>query len=132
MKTKRLQILENSLIKKNDLFDEKLNNHFETVKQANGQPLNDKRNGQATLNKWDRQNESLLNLKENIEKSILDFIGVLGMSKTGLHWVKTGKDFAIISVNRESIDNIRASFTVFSEKITVEKVSGTLKRLKKK
>ena len=72
------------------------------------------------------------NLKENIEKSILDFIGVLGMSKTGLHWVKTGKDFAIISVNRESVDNIRASFTVFSEKITVEKVSGTLKRLKKK
>ena len=69
MKTKRLEILENSLIKKNDLFDEKLNNHFETVKQANGQPLNDKRNGQATLNKWDRQNESLLNLKESIEKT---------------------------------------------------------------
>ena len=72
------------------------------------------------------------NLKENIEKSILDFIGVLGMSKTGLHWVKTGKDFAIISVNRESVNNIRASFAVWPKKITVEKVSGTLKGLKKK
>tara|TARA_Y100000296_G_scaffold16254_1_gene19009 strand:- start:2645 stop:2929 length:285 start_codon:yes stop_codon:yes gene_type:complete len=72
------------------------------------------------------------NLKKNIEKAILDFIGVLGMSKTGLHWVKTGKDFAIISVNRESVDNVRASFSIFSEKIIVEKVGGTLKGLKKK
>lgn len=72
------------------------------------------------------------NLKENIEKAILDFIGVLGMSKTGLHWVKTGKDFAIISVNRESINEVRASFCVCPEKISVEKVSGTLKGLGRK
>jgi len=69
MKTKRLEILENSLIKKNALFDEKLQNHFNTVKQANGQPLNDKRNGQSTLNKWERQNESLRNLEQSIEKT---------------------------------------------------------------
>ena len=69
MKTKRLEILENSLVKKNNLFDEKLNNHIDTVKQANGQPLNDKRNGQATLNKWDRQNDSLRTLKESIAKT---------------------------------------------------------------
>lgn len=67
--TKRLDILENSLIKKNSLFDDRLQNHFDTVAQANGQPLNDKRNGQATLNKWDRQNESLRNLKESIAKT---------------------------------------------------------------
>jgi len=72
------------------------------------------------------------NLKENIEKSILEFIGILGMSKTGLGFIKTGKDFTMISVNREMVDSIRASFTVFSEKITVEKVSGTLKGLGKK
>jgi RNase P/RNase MRP subunit POP5 len=72
------------------------------------------------------------NLKGNIEKAILNFIGVLGMSKTGLHWVKTGKDFAIISVNRESVNNVRASFAVWPEKIIVEKVSGTLKGLGKK
>lgn len=72
------------------------------------------------------------NLKGNIEKAILDFIGVLGMSRTGLHWVKTGKDFAIISINREAVNDMRASFVVFSEKISVEKVSGTLKGLRKK
>ena len=72
------------------------------------------------------------NLKENIEKSILDFVGVLGMSRTGLSWVKAGKDSAIISINREAVNEIRASFAVFSEKITVEKVSGTLKGLRKK
>ena len=69
MRTKRLEILENSLIKKNNLFDDKLQNHIDTVRQANGQPLNDKRNGQATLNKWDRQNDSLRTLKESIAKT---------------------------------------------------------------
>ena len=72
------------------------------------------------------------NLKENIEKAILEFIGILGMSKTGFGFIKTGKDFTIISVNREMVDSIRASFAVFSERITVEKVSGTLKGLGKK
>lgn len=68
-KTKRLIILENSLEKKKKQFDERLQNHINTVKQANGQPLNDKRNGQATLDKWERQNDSLRNLKESIAKT---------------------------------------------------------------
>ena len=71
------------------------------------------------------------NLKSNVEKSILDFIGILGMSKTGLSWIKTGKDSAIISVNRESLNHVRASFTAFQERISVEKVSGTLRGLGK-
>ncbi|SED11460.1 hypothetical protein SAMN04489761_4319 [Tenacibaculum sp. MAR_2009_124] len=68
-KTKRLEILENSLEKKNKAFNDKLQNHINTVKQANGQPLNDKRNGRATLNKWERQNNSLRNLQESIKKT---------------------------------------------------------------
>ena len=72
------------------------------------------------------------NLEKNIEEAILNFIGVLGMSKTGFFWIKTGKDFAIISINREMVDSVRASFVVFQERIIVEKVSGTLKGLKKK
>jgi RNase P/RNase MRP subunit POP5 len=68
---------------------------------------------------------------ENIEKAILEFIGVLGMSKTGLNWIKKGKNSAIISVNRNMVDSIRASFCVFSEKIEVERVSGTLKGLER-
>jgi RNase P/RNase MRP subunit POP5 len=72
------------------------------------------------------------NLKGNIEKAILEFIGILGMSKTGLGFIRSGKDSAVISINRESLNNVRASFSVFKDKITVEKVSGTLKSLKGK
>lgn len=72
------------------------------------------------------------NPKENIEKAIKDFIGVLGMSKVGLGWIKTGKDSAIISVNRKMVDNVRASLAVWPEKMTVTKVSGTLKGLERK
>jgi len=72
------------------------------------------------------------NLKENIEKAILEFIGVLGMSKVGLGWVKKDANSAIISVNREMVDSVRASLCVWPEKMTVERVSGTLKGLRKK
>ena len=70
------------------------------------------------------------NLRENIEKAIFDFIGILGMSKCGLGFVKTGNDSAVIYVNRVMLNEVRASFAVFSEKIEVKKVSGTLKGLR--
>jgi len=72
------------------------------------------------------------NLKANVEKAILEFVGILGMSKAGLGWIKTEKDFAVISVNREAVDSVRASICVFSEEMNVEKVSGTLKGLRGK
>jgi len=71
------------------------------------------------------------NLRENIEKAILDFVGVLGMSKTGLDFIKTDKNSAIISVNREAVDSVRASLCIWKDKMEVQKVSGTLKGLKK-
>ena len=64
---KRLEILKNSLTKKEALRDLKINDHFSTVKQANGQPLNDKRNGAATLRKWESQNDVIRKLNESIE-----------------------------------------------------------------
>lgn len=67
--SKRLEILRRSLENKQKIFDEKLKIHFETVRQANGQPLNDKRNGQATLNKWDNQRNSLRTMDASIEKT---------------------------------------------------------------
>ena len=67
----------------------------------------------------------------DIEKSILDGIGVIGMSKTGLGWIKSDKESAVISVNREAVDSIRACFALWPEKIGVERVSGTLKGLGK-
>jgi RNase P/RNase MRP subunit POP5 len=71
------------------------------------------------------------NLKKNIEKSILEFIGVKGLADAGLVWIKSGSDSAIVSVNREALNSVRASLCVFSEKMSVEKVSGTLKGLGK-
>jgi len=72
------------------------------------------------------------NLKKNIEKAILDFVGVLGMSKCGLSWIKSGADSAVICINREMVDSVRASLAIWPEKIEVIKVSGTLKGLGKK
>ncbi|WP_151869832.1 hypothetical protein [Acinetobacter sp. TUM15509] len=65
----RLEILKKSLEKKESLFSAKLESHFADVKSANGQPLNDKRNGFVTLNRWESQNESLRNLNQSIDKT---------------------------------------------------------------
>ena len=72
------------------------------------------------------------NLKKQVEDCILNFIGVLGMSKTGLSWIKIEKDSAIICINREALNNVRASFVCCSNDIKVERVSGTLRGLKTK
>ena len=67
----------------------------------------------------------------DIKKAVLEGIGVLGMSKTGLSWIKSDKKSAIISVNRGAVDSVRACFAIWPEKLTVQKVSGTLKGLRK-
>ena len=67
--SKKLEILKQSLAKKEQQLNAKFDEHFATVKQANGQPLNDKRNGQATLNKWERQNDGIRNLQKSIENT---------------------------------------------------------------
>ena len=71
------------------------------------------------------------NLTNNVEKAVLDFIGILGMSKTSLKFIKSNQNSAIIAVNREMLDSVRACLCVFPEKIKVERVSGTLKGLGK-
>ena len=65
----RLDILKASLEKKQAKFDRKLNDHFADVKSTNGQPLNDKRNGFATMKRWDRQNDALSRMQKEIEKT---------------------------------------------------------------
>lgn len=72
------------------------------------------------------------NLKENVEKAIFDFIGTLGMSKTGFSWIESIGNYAIICVNREMVNSVRAALAVFPEKMEVEKVSGTLKKLRQR
>ena len=70
--------------------------------------------------------------KENIEKAILEFIGVNGMSKCGLEFVKKRDDKIIIGVNREMVDSVRASLCIYKDKMEVIRVSGTIKGLGKK
>ncbi len=65
----RLEILKGSLEKKKAAFKDRLEHHYKDVSRANGQPLNDKRNGHVTLNRWDRQCDSLRNLDEEIKKT---------------------------------------------------------------
>jgi hypothetical protein len=67
--TKRLEILKVSLEKKQNDFDARLSDHFDDVRSANGQPLNDKRGGYKTLNRWEKQNESLRDRQKGIEKT---------------------------------------------------------------
>jgi len=70
LKSKRLEILEKSLEKKNKEVDRRIKNHWEFVKLANGQPLNDKGAfGRRVLKKWDDQFNSIGNQFENIEKT---------------------------------------------------------------
>jgi RNase P/RNase MRP subunit POP5 len=71
------------------------------------------------------------NLKKNVEDSTKDFLGILGVSKMGLRWIKKKDEKAIISVNREMVDALRASFCIWSERIIIERISGSLKNLKK-
>ncbi len=68
---------------------------------------------------------------KDIERSVFEGVGVLGISKTGLNWIKSDKKSAIISVNREAVDSVKACFAIWPEKLLVEKVSGTLRGLGK-
>jgi RNase P/RNase MRP subunit POP5 len=61
-------------------------------------------------------------LKKQVDSAIKDFVGSLGLAEASPKWIKKG----ILSVNRNSLDKVRASFAVWPEKIEVLRVSGTL------
>lgn len=65
----RIEILKASLQKKEERFNTRLSKYFADVKQANGQPLNDKKCGVATMRRWDEQNVALGNIQKEIEKT---------------------------------------------------------------
>lgn len=67
--TKRLSILKESLAKKKAAADSKIAAHFESVKETNGQPLNDKRNGAATFRKWAKQDTAIRTALEGVQKT---------------------------------------------------------------
>ena len=65
----RLEILERSLAKKEAELERRFEAMFADRKSANGQPLNDKRNGAATFRRWENQDDGIRNMKAEIEKT---------------------------------------------------------------
>ena len=65
--------------------------------------------------------------KEEIEKAILDYIGVLGWAKAAPVFVDSKE--IVLCVNRKEVDNVRAALELSERDIKVRKVSGTLKGL---
>jgi len=145
METKKLKILKASLINKEAILDQRLETHFASVAQANGQPLNDKRNGQATLNKWDKQSDAIRNQEESIEKTkraiekeegkIIDTEGakktlptvILEMIETEqlIQWRKHPNTFFVKGVDKARIvfdPKKRIIFTRYRDSITEQDV----------
>lgn len=67
--SERLKVLEKSLSKKRKIAEKKLEDHMADVAAANGQPLNDKRNGRATITRWDKQSNSIRRAHDEIKKT---------------------------------------------------------------
>jgi RNase P/RNase MRP subunit POP5 len=68
--------------------------------------------------------------KQNIEKCILEYIGILGFAEASPHFIKINKERVILSINRNSLDKVRASFVASDREIRVERVSGAVGKLK--
>jgi len=64
--------------------------------------------------------------KKDVEEAILRYVGVLGYAKASPMWISEN----ILAVNREALNQVRASFVVSGKNIQVARVSGTLKKLR--
>ena len=70
--------------------------------------------------------------KEEVEKVILDYIGILGWAKASVVFVKSEEGKIIVSVDRKELMNVRAAFEMCREEIKVLRVSGTIDGLENK
>lgn len=68
--------------------------------------------------------------RDEIEKTILEYIGILGWAKAAPVFIDSPRH-NILAVNREALSHVRAAFEVSQKNIKVIKVSGTLKGLEK-
>ena len=87
-----------------------------------------KRKKEKSLKKSMREKKRYLLLgkadKKEVEKAILDYVGILGWGKAAPVWVKSN----ILAVNRSEVDKIKAALEL--KGITVRRVSGTLRKVK--
>ena len=66
----RLEILEESLRKKKDLLNEKINDLFSAVAETNGQPLNDKKDFRKNVKRFNKKNNYIIRQEDEIEKTV--------------------------------------------------------------
>ena len=66
--------------------------------------------------------------KEDIEKAIMDYLGILGYARAAPQFVQGKEAKLILSIDRKELSNVRAAFELYGN-IKVKRVSGTLKGL---
>ena len=71
--------------------------------------------------------------REEIEKIIFDYLGVLGWARASPLFIEGGKKEGkvVISVERKEVDDVKAAFELSGKNIKIVKCSGTLKSLEK-
>ncbi len=68
--------------------------------------------------------------KKTIEGTVLEFVGILGWAEASPQIVKSNKNSLILTINRKSLDKIRASFVMSKKDLQIVKVSGAINNLK--
>lgn len=67
--------------------------------------------------------------KDEVEKAILDYLGILGYAQAAPMFVDDNKH-TVLAINRKEIDKVKASIELYG-KMKILKISGTLKGLGK-
>lgn len=70
--------------------------------------------------------------KDEVERAILDYIGILGWAKAMPFFVKQQGNKLILAVERKALNEVRAAFELYPGNIRILRVSGTMKGLKKR
>lgn len=65
----------------------------------------------------------------NVEKAILEFIGVLGWAEASPVFVSEVVDTVTLCVNNKALNKVKAAFAMAKDELKVLRVSGTLKGL---
>lgn len=69
--------------------------------------------------------------KEEIERAILEYLGILGWAKAEPRFVGGKSGGVILAISRKELDNVKAALELSPKEMQILKVSGTLKGLKK-
>ncbi|MFH1359153.1 MAG: hypothetical protein ABIH37_04650 [archaeon] len=68
--------------------------------------------------------------KKNIEEAILEFIGVLGYAAACPQFIKSTSKSVVLCINRNLLEKVRTSFLMSGKDMKIEKVSGSVGKVK--